>query len=72
MVSKLFREHLEDTNFEDFHSVDIGEYAVKVKWELTKDGKPFYDSDLKISPLTICLMNPKNLEKLKTVFSDNA
>ena len=72
LVSKLFREHLEDTNFEDFHSVDIGEYAVKVKWELTKDGKPFYDSDLKISPLTICLMNPDNLKKLQEEFPDNA
>lgn len=67
--SNSFKTHLYDKTFEGFHDENIGEYAVKVKWELTKDGKPFYDSDLKISPLTICSMNPSNLDKLEKIFN---
>ena len=70
--SKLFKSHLENKTFEEFHNSEIGEYAVKVKWQEPKHGKPFYDSDLKISPLTICVMNSDNLKKLQEEFPDNA
>ncbi|MBK9564147.1 MAG: hypothetical protein IPO37_02770 [Saprospiraceae bacterium] len=36
LISKLFKEHIEDKNFEDFHNEDIGEYAVKVEWVLKR------------------------------------
>ncbi len=70
IVSKSFKEHLKDITFEDFHSEDSGEYAVKVNWEF-KD-LPIKNPNLRVSPLTICNMNQANLNILKKEFKEKS
>ncbi|HNI87095.1 MAG TPA: hypothetical protein PKX55_03000, partial [Leptospiraceae bacterium] len=66
IISKSFLEHLNDKSFEGFHNADIGEYAVKVEWNFKNP--PVTNSDLHISPMTICKMNQANLAILEREF----
>lgn len=67
-ASQLFKDHLNNPKFEGFHNPAIGEYAVKVKWDIVKERDSAYKGGINISPQTICLMNQKNLNKLKDEF----
>lgn len=61
-----FKTHwLAKENFPGFDSPDIGEYAVKVAWEFPQGIEFFTDSELKISPLTICAMYGNNSQILE-------